>query len=232
MNSFVSKPIISSQTAGEQLRKAREGANLSIESVSRFLRIKPQYLEAIELGSYAELPGEIYGLAFIKRYATALRMDPRRAVELYRAERKTNEPRKQAWRTFTNPRLGRSRVQWPSRGAALAALLAVAWYAIVFSKGVLGPPGLEIASPAAYSETQDFLVTIQGSATGASAVLLNGEALPVERDGSFVESLSLAPGYHVLRITAVGRAGRETTAYRGVFVQKGAARDLVLQNNQ
>ena len=136
------------------------------------------------------------------------------------------------WRTFTNPRLGRSRVQWLGRGTVFAGILAFAWYAIVFSNRVLGLPGLEIASPAAYSETQDFLVTIQGSTSGASAVLLNGEALPIEPDGSFVESLSLAPGYHVLRITAVGRAGRETTVYRGVLVQKGAGKDLVLQSYQ
>ncbi|OJI06902.1 hypothetical protein BK004_02060 [bacterium CG10_46_32] len=231
MNSFVSKQIISTQTIGEQLGKVREGAGLSLDSLSKFLRIKRVYLEAIESGSYAELPGEIYCLEFIKRYATALRMDPEKASRLYRAERKTIQPHEQAWRLFTNPRVARPNARWIGRIAAFSVVLAFSWYAVLFGKSVLGSPNLEVASPTEYSETQNSKVVISGTARGTRSILLNGESVPMEQDGSFLETLSLAPGYHVLRITALGRAGKENTVYRAVLVQRRAPKGLVVNNN-
>lgn len=230
MTSFVSKPIFSSQTVGEELRKAREGAGLSLDSLSRLLHISAKYLAAIESGSYAELPGEIYGLEFIKRYAVALRMDPSRFARLYRAERTgAQEPAQKAWRLFANPGALRAPGQ-AARFAALAALIASVWYASFFGKSFLGPPRLAVASPGEYSETQSSRAVIQGSSRGASLVLLNGEPLPVEQDGSFTQAVSLSPGYHLLRITARGRAGKETSVYRAVLVRNKAPESLVLHN--
>ncbi|MBI2637019.1 MAG: helix-turn-helix domain-containing protein [Parcubacteria group bacterium] len=229
MTSFVSKPIISSQTVGEQLHKAREGAGLSVDSLSRFLGIKRQYLEAIESGGYSELPGEIYGLEFIKRYASALRMDPRKAAERYRAELKTAQPSAPAWRLFTNPGVDQSGARWLSRGLVAAGFAVFAWYAVLFGKNLLGPPKLAIDAPAEYSKTQDTQVVIQGSVRGGRTVLLNGEALPVGADGSFAEVVSLPAGYHVLRITARSRTGKETSVYRAVLVQRPLPQNLVFR---
>lgn len=232
MASFVSKPILTSQTIGEQLAKAREGAGRTLDELSRTLRIRREYLEAIELGSYSELPGEIYGLEFTKRYATALRMDSQRAALLHRAERAAHMPPKQAWRAFHRKPLVRFRAQWLFRGLGAACGSLALFYAIAFGRTFFGPPKLEIATPRLYQEIQDFRVVVQGRATSAQEVFVNGEPIAMEQDGSFTEALSLAPGYHVLRIAAVGRGGRETTQFRAVRVRAPSPDSLVLHNTR
>ncbi|MDP3995328.1 MAG: helix-turn-helix domain-containing protein [Patescibacteria group bacterium] len=230
MNSFVSKPIISTQTIGERLRKAREGAGLALEDISRRLRIKCEYLEAIELGSYSELPGEIYGLEFTKRYARALRMDPAKAAELFRAERAAAIPARQAWKTFHLPPLARSKARFALRTLGMAACAGLAVYASLLGKSFLGPPQLAITNPGAYYETRSSRVVIQGQVQRGRAVRLNGELIQVQRDGSFTQALSLPAGSHLLRIAAEGRAGREAVEYRVVRVGASVSDSLVLHN--
>ncbi len=231
MASFVSKPILTTQTIGEQLRKAREGAGRSLDELSHTLGIKSAYLEAIELGSYQELPGDIYGLEFTRRYAAALRMDPNRAVALHRAERARSASPKQAWRAFHQKPMARFRAQWLFRGLAAAGSTAVLFYAVMFGKTLFGPPELEIVTPLEYQEVQDSRVVVQGAARNAVEVFLNGELVPVQRDGSFTQSLSLPAGYHLLRITALGRGGRETTEFRAVRVLSSGEASVVLRTN-
>ncbi|MBI2051056.1 MAG: helix-turn-helix domain-containing protein [Parcubacteria group bacterium] len=231
MASFVSKPILTSQTIGEQLCKAREGAGLSLADLSRTLRIKAAYLEAIELGSYSELPGEIYALEFTRRYAAALRMDPGRAVERHRLERAAAIPPKQAWHAFHRQPLMRFKAQRLFRAGAACVGAGAIVYAFVFGRAFFGPPELEIATPGKYQEIGDFRVVVQGQARGAQQVLLNGELVQVQRDGSFTQALTLPRGYHVLRITALGRGGRAATEFRVVRVRADAPDNLVLHNN-
>jgi len=231
MTSFVSKPILTSQTIGEQLRKAREGAGRSLADLSRTLSIKAAYLEAIELGSYSELPGEIYALEFTKRYARALHMDPDRAVLRHHLARAGSMPPKQAWRTFRREPLMRFRAQWFFRAVITAAVAVAFLYVVVFGKTFFGPPVLEIAVPQKYQEIKDFWVVVQGWTRGTRQVFLNGEPIQMQRDGSFTQALSLPGGYHLLRITARGRGGRETTEFRAVQVRGAVPDSLVLYNN-
>lgn len=70
-------------TLGETLRKAREKREILIDDVARETRIAPRYLEALEKGELAELPGSTFGKGYLRTYARFLGLDPEPLVEIY-----------------------------------------------------------------------------------------------------------------------------------------------------
>ena len=72
--------------AGGDLRAARERVGWSLHDIAGALRIRPQYLEALETGRLGELPGNTYALGFLRTYATALGLDPNEISRRFKAE--------------------------------------------------------------------------------------------------------------------------------------------------
>ena len=51
---------------GEELRRERVRRNLTFKDIEQVLHIKTTYLEAIEDGNYAVIPGRVYAKGFIR----------------------------------------------------------------------------------------------------------------------------------------------------------------------
>lgn len=64
------------QSVGHLLRKARVMKGMSIEDVSRQLRLSVQQIEAIEKENYERLPGRTFLRGFIRNYANLVQLDP------------------------------------------------------------------------------------------------------------------------------------------------------------
>ncbi|MCP4394711.1 MAG: hypothetical protein GY804_10665 [Alphaproteobacteria bacterium] len=71
---------------GEILSSTREEAGISIDKVVDSIRIKKQYLVAIESCQYEKLPGIPYAIGFIRSYANYLGFNGEEAVLLFKAE--------------------------------------------------------------------------------------------------------------------------------------------------
>lgn len=72
--------------AGADLRAARERVGWSLSQMAEALRIRYQYLEALEEGRIADLPGNAYVLGFMRSYARALGLDPNEIARRFKAE--------------------------------------------------------------------------------------------------------------------------------------------------
>lgn len=72
--------------AGAELREARERLGWDLGEVAAALRIKLAYLQAIEDGRIAALPGNAYALGFLRTYATTLGLDADEISRRFRAE--------------------------------------------------------------------------------------------------------------------------------------------------
>jgi cytoskeleton protein RodZ len=71
---------------GAELREVRERLGWKLTDVSASLRIRLPFLEAIERGDLAALPGTAYQTGFIRTYAQALGLDPEEILRRFRAE--------------------------------------------------------------------------------------------------------------------------------------------------
>lgn len=71
---------------GDILRQERERQQLTVKDIERGTSIRGLYIEAIENGEYATLPGDVYTKGFIRNYANFLRLDADDCVRRYIAE--------------------------------------------------------------------------------------------------------------------------------------------------
>ena len=71
------------ESIGRYLREEREFRNLSLEEVSKFTRIRKQFLNAIEEDRYELLPPAIYVKGYLAAYARYLGLDPNDTVLRY-----------------------------------------------------------------------------------------------------------------------------------------------------
>ncbi len=75
-----------SEGLGLWLRRTRETRQLTLEDVEKALRIRRRYLQALELGDYKALPGEIQARGFLRNYVRFLGLPVDEALARYDAE--------------------------------------------------------------------------------------------------------------------------------------------------
>ncbi len=71
---------------GAELRAARLRLGWSLHEIAAELRIRYPYLEAIEEGRIADLPGAAYAVGFVRTYGQRLGLDPDEVARRFRAE--------------------------------------------------------------------------------------------------------------------------------------------------
>jgi len=79
-------PLAAAPRVGADLSAARERLGWSLEDVAASLRIRLHFLNALERGRVADLPGNTYALGFLRTYAAALGLDPDELTRRFRAE--------------------------------------------------------------------------------------------------------------------------------------------------
>ncbi len=83
---FRTGSVPSAARVGADLRAARERLGWTLADIAANLRIRLPFLEAIEEGRTADLPGNAYAVGFIRTYAQALGLDPDEIARRFRAE--------------------------------------------------------------------------------------------------------------------------------------------------
>lgn len=73
-------------SAGEILRRVRMQHKLSLSQVEADTRIKSIYLEALEVGDFERLPGQVYVTGFVKVYSDYLGLDSDKMVQLLKKQ--------------------------------------------------------------------------------------------------------------------------------------------------
>lgn len=74
LNTIDSASVV--QSVGHILRRARMAKGMSIDDVSRQLRLSTQQIEAIEREDFDRLPGRTFLRGFIRNYANLVQLDP------------------------------------------------------------------------------------------------------------------------------------------------------------
>jgi cytoskeleton protein RodZ len=74
------------RSAGELLRQQREALGLDLRDVADVLKIKPNYLAALEAGRPDLLPGPTYAIGFVRAYGEHLKLDGNEMLRRFKAE--------------------------------------------------------------------------------------------------------------------------------------------------
>ena len=70
-------------TASQNLAALRQHKGISLHQIAEATKIGVRYLEAIECGQFAKLPGGIYNLSYIRQYARAAAFSEQELLERY-----------------------------------------------------------------------------------------------------------------------------------------------------
>ncbi|MDT7541353.1 MAG: hypothetical protein QOE33_1257 [Acidobacteriota bacterium] len=120
----------STDSLGEQLRRAREARNLTLRELSDQTRISRRHLEAIESNDFKQLPGGIFNRSFIKSFARAVGYNDEEAVRAYQqVARESGESFDEAPATRQASRIYMDDV--PTRSPLLTAALSLVILAII-----------------------------------------------------------------------------------------------------
>ncbi|MDD3287626.1 MAG: DUF4115 domain-containing protein [Alphaproteobacteria bacterium] len=134
------QPSLELDRIGDILKRVRERRGEYLENISDYLRIRVDYLSALENSKYDELPADAYVIGFLRTYANYLGLDGKVAIDQYRSEMagRRHKPRLSMPQPI-------SEGQTPSTavlvGAIVAALLVYAlWYSLSSSDQIAAAP--------------------------------------------------------------------------------------------
>ncbi|OGY79087.1 MAG: hypothetical protein A3B74_01300 [Candidatus Kerfeldbacteria bacterium RIFCSPHIGHO2_02_FULL_42_14] len=221
MSPFTSRRI-TYQTLGEQLRALRTSEGLSVSDVSAAIRVRQEYIAALEAGHYTVLPSGIYIRNFLKEYATFLGVSWKRVITLYEKEMRAFAQHIEKGKYFAKqgPSLRAVVVPKLLRIGLLSTLMFVVFLYIGFSVyTTFAPPRLIVSEPFDNLIVQDHVLHVIGSTDSASQVMINGQSVPVQASGGFEQRVSLHDGLNTIVITAQNKHSRTRTVSRQVVVE-------------
>lgn len=132
--------------AGRKLSEARRQRGWTLDEVAERIRVRREFLEALEDMNVKLLPGKAYALAFLRSYARELGVDEKAIVDQFQDEcALTRDGVQPQMRTPTSkPRKERP---WAiAAGLVVIAALFVGWRALEMRNGAPAPAEQAVAS--------------------------------------------------------------------------------------
>ena len=74
------------ETVGQDLRKARQRKGEDLAQISSVLKIRKDYLDALEESKFDAIPGRAYIIGFVRAYAQYLGLDPNECIDRVKRE--------------------------------------------------------------------------------------------------------------------------------------------------
>lgn len=130
---------------GEILKKKREELGYNLKEIAKALRIRSDYLKAIEEGTFEKLPVEVYTKGYIREYAKFLKADTEIVIKAYteKISPPVTEPVTPAENTVKEEKNAR---RYSATAITLSAV-AVAAFLIVLSLFVFAPEKSKMPLP-------------------------------------------------------------------------------------
>jgi len=195
-------------TLGSTLRHQRESKKLNLEEIAEELKIRPQYLEALENDQFELLPGKLYQRSFLKTYAQFLDLDQSHILEMFdQYEKSQRSARKEPERKKLLEESTKEEPTLPSEPQA-SKNRAGYWFAILAGL-VLGIICLIYLAKPGMKKKHDIV-----SELSAEAESLNAKPEPVDTT-SFawrLDNLLTNSAQMILRIEAKGDSWVRGTA--------------------
>ncbi len=224
---FRKKKILTQETLGEKFQKIRLGKNWELNKAAEKAHIQARYLFALETSNYNNIPGEIYIKNFIRSYSVCLGIDPKLSLELYNKEKHIIEHKK--FNSYLNEMKAVTFFEQILKPSAIK--ITAVCLVVLFVLGYLGlsiyktiaPPNLVISYPTDNLETRKFTISVIGKSDPEANVIINNEAVLLNENGSFIETIQLREGLNLITAFARGKHGLTRKIIRHILVNPDAA---------
>lgn len=211
MPDFKFKKIQMDKTLGDILKVTRKRKKISLTQAEEETKVREKYLEALEEGRYEALPGNVYALGFLSKYIDYLGLlNKSELMNRFRLER--GESPMQS-RLAPNRQLKEPLIFLTPRLMTILAIVLVSagilGYIIYSVRSFTQPPNLEISSPSSEQVLKENQVDIIGKTDSGISLLINGQAVMLDGNGNFHQTVKLTPGLNTFEIKAINRLKKE-----------------------
>lgn len=205
-------------TVGEILKKEREKQGLTHADIEKKLKIRKQYLIAVEAGDWTEFSSKIYIVGVIKNYAKLLGLPHDKVLAFFRREYEKKEEvafKKRVEKKLLTPQ---------TRFAIIAGIAAVAIVVVSYFgyqvKALVTPPKVVITTPTTDHFSHVTSVAVKGIAQKESEITIFGNRIYQNKDGAFEYNFPLQEGKNRLIIEVVGPNGKKTVVNKTFILDK------------
>lgn len=222
MTAFTARQVLSEyKSIGDQLRSTRLQKGWSVEDISRKLKVKPEYVNALEDEEYALLPGGIYGKIFLKKYVGLLGLDYKNIVKNFVKERKIYAG--EAEDVFSKKVIKKHKlIVFPKlfrNALVVLAIITCVLYLGIYLKKITAAPDLQILEPSGNKVQTELSINIKGETEPESEVAINGQVVLIDKSGGFSQTIALKKGVNIIVVKAKKKYSREQTVTRQILVE-------------
>ena len=202
------------KTVGQILKNCRLEKRISLEEVAEVLKIRKEFLRALEENDFSILPSYTSSVGFLKNYADFLGLSPDSLIAIFR--RDFSKPN-----TFVHQKVKHIRINW---GPKLMLILIIT-FSILGLGGYLGyqyfsfnkPPYIEVFSPLEGEKFFQDKVEIKGKTQPDAILTINDIPVFPSLEGEFRYELEIFPGENKIVVVAKNSLGKETKIERTIF---------------
>jgi len=203
------------RTVGEIIHGRRQELKKDIKKIAAILKIREDYLLALEKDEYQVISGGmpiVQGI--VRRYAQFLGLDPGKLAAIIR-------------RDFVVPKISeaaskkaerQSAFFWTPRYTFLAVIIILVCFLSFFLFknffNLISAPQIQISAPREGEEILEKQVMIKGKVKRADVVLINGQSVTVLENGAFEGLFSCDKGENLFLFEAVSPRGKKTQVER------------------
>ncbi len=207
------------KTVGELLTEARHRRQLDLTSISQAIKIKKDYLVALEQNRFDRLPPATFTKGFLRKYAAYLSLNPETVIAMFRRDFAEDRQGNILPRSLLKP------IKTSPRFISLNHLLIITILLSFF--GFFGfqiykyfsLPKLVLTQPVNH-EFYSSQVPIKGKTDPGNTISLNGQSLMVDDQGNFFLELKFPPGTQTMVVTATNPRGKSRSLQRTFQVVK------------
>lgn len=220
MTEFNKRSISNNETLGERLQRARLGSGIAITDIAKQIKIRPEYIKALEQSDYKALPGNIFVKNYVRKYAKFLRLGRNTTEQLLQEELEVYQEQPDI--PTTTQHLAKQPLKVKQVIIILVVLfiiIGVGTYFIFAVSNIIQPPALYIDPVPTRLMIEDRVVIVTGTTVPEAMVLINDQPVAVKEDGSFSQNMIIQNGINLFTVIAKTKRSKENIKYLQVVVE-------------
>lgn len=193
---------------------------LTLEQFSEITGIALGHLKNLSTGNFKDLPPMPYVYGYIKRIGQVLDFNVEehwnylKSQKVFKSSFIKDEEVENRYRCYLRLSAKKTKIV-----VLIFLLLGVSYFLLRFAQ-ILGLPQIDLIYPnQSVIKVQIEQLEMKGKIRNGDKLTINGEAIPIEKDGSWQKKVILKPGLNVFELSANKFLGRETKIIQQIIYE-------------
>ncbi|MCX6733134.1 MAG: helix-turn-helix domain-containing protein [Candidatus Roizmanbacteria bacterium] len=195
-------------SVGKLLKDARERKKLSLRDVEKRIKVREQFISALEEDRWDTFTSRIYVTGILKNYARFLELDERKILAFFRREYERIEDIKFKEKVSSSY-LSSDSKKTIIAGFVIAFALLIGYFSYQLFQ-FLKPPTIQIVSPQSSTFKRERTIKIIGKTDKEAVITIMGERVYQNKEGVFEYVMPLKQKINPISIEVIGANGKKT----------------------